>query len=383
MTGPLSGLRVIEIASIAPAPFGCTVLSDLGAEVLRVDRASDVPDEAPATAPPDPLARGRRSVGVDLKNPTGAGVVLRLVESADVLIEGFRPGVCERLGIGPAECLAANPRLVYGRLSGYGQDGPLAGEAGHDIDYLAFAGALHPVGPAGAPPVPPVNYVADFGGGGMLLVVGVLAALLERQRSGRGQIVDAAMVEGAAAMTGMLHGLRASGAWQDERGTNLLDGGAPFYRCYSCADGRFVAVGALEPKFYAALLAGLEIDPVSLPGQYERGSWPEVADRFAAAFASRTRDEWVELFTGTDACVAPVLTPAEAPRHLHATARGSFVDVGGVVQPGAVPRLDRTPGEAGGPAPYAGEHSGEALRDWGFDAAEVDELRTGGAIRDG
>lgn len=381
MAGPLSGLRVVEIASIAPAPFGCTVLSDLGAEVLRVDRASSVPDDPPATAPPDPLARGRRSVGVDLKSPGGPGVVLRLVESADVLVEGFRPGVCERLGIGPAECLAANPRLVYGRLSGYGQDGPLAGAAGHDIDYLAFAGALHPIGPAGGPPLPPVNYVADFGGGGMLLVVGVLAALLERERSGRGQVVDAAMVDGATAMTGMLHGLRASGVWRDERGSNFLDGGAPFYRCYSCADGLFVAVGALEPQFYAALLAGLEIDPAALPGQHDHEYWPEVAEQFAVVFATRTRDEWVELFAGTDACVAPVLTPAEAPRHPHATARGSFVEVDGVDQPGPVPRLDRTPGRVGGPAPYAGQHSDEALGAWGFGPAEVEQLRARGAIR--
>ncbi|MGH3096471.1 MAG: CaiB/BaiF CoA transferase family protein [Streptosporangiales bacterium] len=381
VSGPLSGFRVVEIASIAPAPFGCTVLSDLGAEVLRVDRASNVPEDPPTTAPPDPLARGRGSVGVDLKNPAGAGVVLRLVESADVLVEGFRPGVCERLGVGPAECLAANPRLVYGRLSGYGQDGPLAGAAGHDIDYLAYAGALHPIGPAGAPPLPPVNYVADFGGGGMLLAVGVLAALLERERSGRGQVVDAAMVEGAAAMTGMLHGLRASGVWRDERGTNFLDGGAPFYRCYSCADGRFVAVGALEPQFYAALLAGFEIDPATLPGQHDREYWPEIAEQFAVVFATRTRDEWAELFAGTDACVAPVLTPAEAPRHPHAAARGTFVEVDGLVQPGPAPRLDRTPGSVGGPAPYAGQHSNEALGAWGFGPAEIDELRAQGAIR--
>src|SRR5580700_6048106 len=270
--GPLDGVRVIEIASLAPAPFGCMILSDLGAEVVRVDRAERCrPD---ARAPVDPLSRGRRSIGINLKDPAGVELLLRLVASADVLVEGFRPGVTERLGFGPETCAERNPRLVYGRMTGWGQDGPLAQTAGHDIDYIAISGALSLVGRAGEGPVPPVNLLGDFGGGGMLLALGVLAALLERERSGLGQVVDAAMVDGSALLTSFLHGLLAAGAWQDQRGTNLLDGGAPFYDTYETADGRHVAVGALEPKFYAALLAGLGLAGPELPGQYDRAGWP-------------------------------------------------------------------------------------------------------------
>ncbi|SHG10575.1 alpha-methylacyl-CoA racemase [Streptoalloteichus hindustanus] len=381
MPGPLRGLRVVEVASLAPAPFACTVLSDLGAEVLRVDRADRVPAAPPADPPPDPLARGRRSVGVDLKRPEGVAAVLRLVERADVLVEGFRPGVCERLGLGPDVCLARNPRLVYGRLSGYGQDGPLAPRAGHDITYLAISGALWPVGPADRPPVPPLNYVADFGGGGMLLVAGVLAALWERERSGRGQVVDAAMAEGSVLMTAMLHGFRAVGMWRDDRGSNLLDGAAPFYSCYTCADGRYVAVGALEPQFYAALLTGLGLDDEDVPDRHDRANWPALRDRFAAVFATRTRDGWAEVFGASDACVAPVLSPAEAVDHPHLRARRAFVDVAGLPQPAPAPRLSRTPGSVAGPAPHAGQHTTEALLDWGFTAEEVDALRATGAAR--
>jgi alpha-methylacyl-CoA racemase len=357
------------------------MLADLGADVLRVDRAAGVPAEPPAGPPPDALGRGRRSVGVDLKHPDGVATVLRLADRADVLVEGFRPGVCERLGIGPDVCLARNPRLVYGRMTGWGQDGPMAAQAGHDITYLAISGAMGPIGPADAPPVPPINYVADFGGGGMLLVAGVLAALWERERSGLGQVVDAAMVEGAGLLSAFLHGLRARGVWRDERGGNLLDGSAPFYTTYACADGRYVAVGALEPQFYAELVERLGLSDAGLPEQLDRTTWPAVRQRFAAVFAARTRDEWAQEFAGSDACVAPVLTLAEAPDHPHLVARGSFVDVAGVAQPAPAPRLSRTPGEVRSPAPYPGEHTDLALRDWGIAENEIATLRAGGALR--
>ena len=383
-TGPLAGLRVLELASLAPGPFAAMMLSDLGAEVLRVDRAQAA---EPVSALPaagqagDPLGRGRRSVAVDLKHQDGVDAVLRLVKRADVLIEGFRPGVCERLGIGPADCLARNPRLVYARITGWGQNGPLAHTAGHDINYLAVSGALEPIGPADAPPVPPLNYLGDYAGGGMLAVVGIVAALWERERSGRGQVVDAAMVEGAALLSAHLHGLRAAGGWGEPRGHNLLDGGAPFYRTYACADGRFVAVGALEPRFYAELLAGLGWgDGADLPGQYDRSGWPELHQRFAAAFATRTRDEWAALFDGTDACVAPVLDPGEAAKHPHLAAREGFVDIAGVRQPAPAPRLSRTPATVQGPAPLPGEHTRAALTDWGFSEPEVGALLRSGAV---
>ncbi len=370
-------MRVLEIASLAPAPFACTVLSDLGAEVLRVDRPGPV--AAPDAPPPrEPLGRGRRSVALDLKNPAAVEVLLRLVERADVLVEGFRPGVCERLGFGPDVCVARNPRLVYGRLTGWGQDGPWAARAGHDITYLAASGALEPIGPAGAPPVPPLNYVADFGGGGMVLVAGVLAALYERERSGRGQVVDAAMYEGAALLSALVYGMRAQGMWSDARGTNVLDGSAPFYSTYACKDGRYVAVGALEPQFYAALVDGLGL--ADLPAQYDPSGWPELRARLAAAFATRTRDEWAAVFAGTDACVAAVLSPAEAPDHPQARARGAFVDVAGLVQPGPAPRLSRTPSAVAGPPPHPGQHTEEALVAWGVRAAEIDALRAAGAL---
>ncbi|WP_020577851.1 CaiB/BaiF CoA transferase family protein [Actinopolymorpha alba] len=377
VSGPLSGIRVVEIASLAPGPFAATMLSDLGAEVLRLDR-TDAPSGAP---PPDPLGRGRRSVAIDLKHPEGVKAALRLIDAADVLVEGFRPGVCERLGIGPQTCHARNPRLVYARITGWGQDGPLAHTAGHDIDYLAVSGALEPIGPADGPPVHPLNYVADFAGGGLLAVVGILAALHERTRSGRGQVVDTAMAEGAALLLAHLHGLRAAGMWSAPRGRNLLDGGAPFYRTYPCADGRYVAVGALEPKFYAALLAGLGLAGEELPEQYDQAGWPRLHERFAAAFRARTRDEWAATFADTDACVAPVLDPDEAPLHPQLAARGTFVDVAGMRQPGPAPRLSRTPGRVAGPAPATGQHTREALSDWGFEAAEIEHLLRVGAAR--
>jgi alpha-methylacyl-CoA racemase len=373
--GPLAGIRVVELAGIGPGPFAAMLLADLGAEVLRVDRpASSRP------AWPTVLARGRRSVVVDLKHPDGAGVVLDLVASAAALVEGFRPGVAERLGIGPDACLARNPRLVYGRVTGWGQEGPWRLAAGHDIDYVAVAGALHPIGQAGGPPVPPLNLVGDFGGGGMLLALGVVAALLEAGRSGRGQVVDAAMVDGAALLTAQFHELLAAGLWREERGANLLDGGAPFYGVYETADGRHLAVGALEPQFFAELLRRLGLDAGDLPDQLDRDGWPVLRERLAGLFRTRTRDQWCELLAGTDACVAPVLGLGEAPAHPHNRARGTFVEVGGVTQPAPAPRFSRTP--PGPPSPPAppGAHTDQALADWGVDPGELARLRAAGAI---
>ncbi len=376
--GPLDGVRVIEIASLAPAPFGCMILSDLGADVLRVDRTESCgPD---AVAPDAPLSRGRRSVGINLKDPEGVELLLRLVETADVLVEGFRPGVAERLGFGPEACAARNPRLVFGRMTGWGQDGPLAPTAGHDIDYIAISGALSLVGRAGERPVPPVNLLGDFGGGGMLLAVGVLAALLDRERSGLGQVVDAAMVDGSALLTSFVYGLRAAGAWQDARGVNLLDGGAPFYDTYQAADGGYVAVGALEPQFYAALLAGLGLSGADLPRQQDRAGWPVMRARFAEVFLTRTRDEWAGVFAGSDGCVAPVLSPAEAPGHPYNVSRGTFTDVGGLVQPAPAPRFGRSAAESPSPPPRPGADTDAVLADLGHTAAETEALRASGTV---
>jgi alpha-methylacyl-CoA racemase len=376
--GPLDGVRVIEIASLAPAPFGCMVLADLGADVLRVDRRDRSGGQA--LPPVDPLCRSRRSIRLNLKNPAGVDVLLRLTDGADVLVEAFRPGVAERLGFGPDVCAARNPRLVYARMTGWGQDGPLAETAGHDIDYIAVSGSLDPIGRAGERPLPPLNLVGDFGGGGMLLAVGVLAALLERERSGLGQVVDAAMVDGSALLASFLYGLRAAGAWQDERGTNVLDGGAPFYDTYATADGRYLAVGALEPKFFAELLARLGIDETSLPAQYDRSGWPELRARLTEVFAGRTQAEWVEVFTGSDACVAPVVSPREAPGHPHNAARKTFIDVGGVTQPAPAPRFGRS--ACGPPSPPArpGADTDDVLAGLGISAADITSLRDRGAV---
>jgi alpha-methylacyl-CoA racemase len=376
--GPLDGVTVIEIASLAPAPFCCMILSDLGADVLRVERPESCRPGAPA--PVDPLTRGRRSIGLNLKDPAGIDVLMRLVESADVLVEGFRPGVTERLGIGPLVCAERNPRLVYARMTGWGQDGPLAPTAGHDIDYIGISGALHPIGRAGERPVPPLNLVGDFGGGGMLLAVGILAALVERQRSGRGQVIDAAMTDGSALLTSFIYGLRARGAWNDERGVNLLDGGAPFYDTYPTADGKYVAVGALEPRFYAALLAGLGLADAGLPAQLDFAGWPVLRERFAKVFAERTRDEWTAVFAGTDACVSPVLSPAEAPQHPHNVARGTFTEVGGVTQPAPAPRFDRTPAAQPRPPRQAGADTDAVLGGLGLDEATIERLRNTGVV---
>jgi alpha-methylacyl-CoA racemase len=374
-SGPLRGTRVVELAGIGPGPYACMLLADMGAEVLRVDRPGG---GALSLSSYDVLDRGRRSVAVDLKSPAGAEVVLRLVERADVLVEGFRPGVAERLGVGPEACAARNPGLVYARMTGWGQQGPLADRAGHDIDYAALAGALHAVGEPGRKPVPPLNLVADFGGGSLFLVNGVLAALLERGRSGLGQVVDAAMVDGVTSLMSMFYGLRAGGAWSDERGANLLDGGAPFYDTYLCADGRYVAVGALEPQFWAALVDTLGLR--DLPPQHDRARWPELRQRLTDAFAVRSRDEWAELFAGVDACVAPVLTLGEAARHPHLVARGSVVERDGVTQPAAAPRFSRTPSAAGARPRPPGADTRCALGDWGFEPDELTRLLADRAV---
>ncbi|OJF11664.1 CaiB/BaiF CoA transferase family protein [Couchioplanes caeruleus] len=348
--GPLAGVRVVELASLAPAPFGCMVLADLGADVVRVDR----PGPGGGFAPParGPLHRSRRVTALDLKSPAGVAGLLRLTAHADVLVEAYRPGVAERLGFGPDVCLERNPRLVYARMTGWGQQGPLAHRAGHDIDYIALSGALEPLGRAGQPPHAPLNLLGDFAGGGMLLAVGVLAALLERERSGAGQVVDAAMVDGSALLTAFLHGMIATGQWSGPRGTNLLDGGSPYYDTYATADGGHMAVGALEPAFYAQLLAGLGLDgDATLPDRDDPAGRDALRRRFADRFARRTRAEWTKVFEDLDACVAPVLSPAEAPGHPHHTARGTFVDVGAEVQPAPAPRFGRTPAAAPRPAP--------------------------------
>ena len=376
--GPLSGVRVIEIASLAPAPFGCMILADLGADVLRVDRAERCGPQA--RPPADPLIRGRRSIGLNLKDGAAVDLLLRLVDDADVLVEGFRPGVAERLGFGPDVCAQRNPGLIFARMTGWGQDGPLAPTAGHDIDYIAISGALSTVGRAGQSPVPPVNLLGDFGGGGMLMALGILAALVERTGSGRGQVVDAAMVDGSALLTSLVYGLRAAGGWQDRRGSNLLDSGAPFYDTYTTADGQYVAVGALEPQFYAALLRGLGLADAGLPDQHDRSGWPVLRQRFAEAFAQRTRADWEQEFAGTDACVSPVLSLTEAPAHPHATARNAFVEVGGIAQPAPAPRFSRTAAATPAPPPRPGADTDAVLAGLGVSAAEAADLRSRGAV---
>jgi alpha-methylacyl-CoA racemase len=354
------------------------VLADLGAEVLRIDR-SDAADRGVVV--PDLLARNRRSVAIDLKQSRGAETVLRLVERADALIEGFRPGVAERLGLGPDVCLERNPRLVYGRVTGWGQDGPLAPFAGHDINYIALTGALDAIGRPAQAPVPPLNLVGDFGGGGMLAAVGIVCGLFEATRSGQGQVVDAAMVDGAARLMTAIFSLQAAGLWNGGRGGNLLDGGAPFYDVYVTADGEHVALGAIEPQFYRELsrLAGL--CPLAESERWDAAQWPEQKERVAALVETKTRAEWCELLAGTDACFAPVLSMAEAPAHRHNASRQTFVEVEGVVQPAPAPRFSRTPGAITLPPASAGQHTDEALRDWGFEQAEIDELHARGTIR--
>jgi len=379
VAGALQGVRIVELAAIGPAPYGVMLLADLGAEVIRVDRVAAAAGAPGAEVSMVGLSRNRRSIAVDLKASTGVEVVHRLAATADVFVEGFRPGVAERLGIGPEELRAAHPELVYARVTGWGQEGPLAPRAGHDLDYAAVAGALHGIGRPDDPPPPPINYLADFAGGGAFLAIGVLAALVERDRSGQGQVIDAAMLDGAASLTAFLHGLRQLGAWSLERGSNLLDGAAPYYDTYRCADGRFLAVAALEPQFHAELCRRLGLDPAEWP-QHDRTAWPQQKERLAALLATRDRDEWVELFAGSDACVAPVLDLVEAPAHPHNRARGTFVDTFGAVQPAPAPRLSRTPGAIERPPPGYGEHTDEVLDALGYDADARAALRASGAV---
>ncbi|MBB4799089.1 alpha-methylacyl-CoA racemase [Brevundimonas bullata] len=363
--GPLTGLRIIEIDGLGPVTFAGMVLADMGAEVLRLTRGGNAPAAVFDDVGGEVLHRGRIAVPVDLKSPEDRDKVLALIAGADALIEGFRPGVMERLGLGPDACAAINPRLVYGRVTGWGQSGPMADQVGHDINYLALSGALYPMGAGDQPPCPPLNLVGDYGGGAMMLVSGVLAAMLEAKTTGRGRVVDAAMTDGSALLTSLFHALRARGLWSDTREANLLDGGTPFYRCYACRDGRFVAVGALEPRFYAALIDGLGLTPEDAT-QFDRDAWPALQTRFTALFATRDRDDWAAHFAGTEACVTPVLTLGEATEHPHNQARGTFVKAG-IVQPAPAPRFGAhaAPVSADRPALPLDQ----ALADWAKPAA--------------
>ena len=376
--GPLAGVRVVEMAGIGPAPFCGMLLADMGAEVVRIDRLtpSGLGFQTPVRY--DLLNRGKRSVALDLKSPEGVAAVLRLVEKADALLEGFRPGVMERLGLGPDACHAANPKLVFGRMTGWGQEGPLAQAAGHDLNYIALTGALASIGRQGQPPTPPLNLVGDFGGGSLYLAMGVLAALIEARGSGRGQVVDAAIVDGAASLMTMFQAFVQMGAWTGERGANLLDGGAPYYDVYETSDGRHVSIAAIEPKFYAELLERLGLSDETLPGQNDRAGWPALRARFTETFKRRTRDEWCALLEGTDACFAPVLDLVECRTHPHMAERRVHVEVAGVTNPAPAPRFSRTAGGIAWPATAPGADTDEVLTAWGFDPAEVARLRASG-----
>jgi len=376
--GPLAGVRVIEFEAIGPGPFAGMLLADMGADVLLVDRPAESGLGFKRERWMDVMMRGRRSVTLDLKAPGAAGAALELISRADALIEGFRPGVMERLGLGPEACFARNAKLVYGRMTGWGQDGPLAPRAGHDINYIALAGVLHAFGRKGGAPVPPLNLVGDFGGGGMLLGFGIACALLHAQKTGQGQVVDAAMVEGASLLAAMFSGFLAAGRWTEERGVNLLDTGAPWYDTYETKDGKYVAIGAIEAKFYAELLARLGIDPASLPAQNDRTGWPKLRAAFTVAFRSRTRDEWCEIFEGSDACFAPVLTFSEARHHPHNEARRNYVTSAGVEQPAPAPRFSATPPAVRREPPERGGGGRDALGEWGFAEADLARLRAAG-----
>ena len=379
--GPLHGLKVIEFAGIGPGPFAAMLFADMGAEVIRIERRSAArrPLSLLTLGPLDVTGRGRRTLGLDIKRPEGRDAALRLLDQADALIEGFRPGVMERLGLGPDICLARNAKLVYGRMTGWGQEGPLAHAAGHDITYIALSGALHAIGTPDQP-LPPLNLVGDFGGGAMMLAWGMLAALWETQRSGQGQVVDAAMADGAAYLMAMLYGVKAAGLWSQQRGANLLDGGASFYATYACRDGKFVAIGPIEPHFYAEFLARAGIDDPDLASHHDPSAWPQQRAKLATIFRTRTRAEWCALLEGTDACVAPVLDMDEAPDHPHNRARNTFVTVDDVIQPAPAPRLSRTPAAIQAPPPLPGADTEVVLQEWGFSEAEVDALRAAGAI---
>lgn len=371
--GALTGIRVIEMAGLAPAPFCGMILADFGADVVRVDRVG--------AGSMDQLARGKRSLAANLKSPEGVETVLRLIEGADVLLEPYRPGVMERLGLGPEVATARNPRLVYARLTGFGQDGPYAPMAGHDINYIAISGALSLIGRKGEKPIFPVNLLGDFAGGGMLCALGICLALLERIGSGKGQVVDAAMVDGSAYLSTFVYKFRNAGMWRDERGTNMLDTGAPFYDTYRTADGQYMSVGAIEPQFYAALLQGLGLDPATMPQQMDQSKWRETAARFTEIFASKTRAEWCAIFDGTDACVAPVMNLGEVADHPHNAARGLLIrDQQGKPEPAPAPRLSRTPGDGSRPLPQVGEHTRAVLGEYGFAADEIERLFAAGAV---
>jgi alpha-methylacyl-CoA racemase len=379
--GPLSGVKIVELAGIGPGPFSGMLLSDMGADIIRVDRAQQV---NPATFDKpnlEPMYRGRRSIGVDLKKPEGVELVLQLVEQADALIEGYRPGVTERLGLGPDVCLARNPKLVYGRMTGWGQDGPMAQAAGHDINYIALAGALAHFGRAESKPTPPINLVGDFGGGGMFMAFGVVCGILEARASGKGQVLDVAMVDGSAVLMSMMWGLKKIGFWDEEHfGMNVLDTGAPFYDTYETKDGKFISLGSLEPQFYAELLEKTGLADSGLPAQMDRTGYDAWREKFTALFKSKTRDEWDAILRGSDACYAPVLTMSEAAEDEHIKARNTIIERNGVQQPAPAPRFSRTAPEVQREAPWPGQHTDEALRDWGVDASEVTKLREAGAI---
>jgi alpha-methylacyl-CoA racemase len=374
-SGPLTGVKVLEFAGIGPGPFTCMLLSDMGADVVRIDR------KGARTMPFDVTSRGRRSVAVDLKAPEGVGLCRQLMGAADALVEGFRPGVMERLGLGPEAALQDNPKLVYGRMTGWGQTGALARAAGHDLNYIALTGALHAMGRKGEPPAPPLNLVGDFGGGALYLAMGVCAALFEAQRSGKGQVIDCAMTDGAASLTAMFYGMRSSGIWTDERDSNLLDGGAHFYDTYECADGKWVSIGSIEPQFYALLLekTGLSADP-AFAAQMDKSAWPALSEKLAAVIKTKTRDQWCAIMEGSDVCFAPVLSLGEAPHHPHNVARNTFVEVGGIVQPNVAPRFLGTPGQVQGPPPQAGADAKSALADWGVAPSDIERLHAAGIV---
>jgi alpha-methylacyl-CoA racemase len=380
MPGPLEGFRILELAAIGPVPFAGALLADLGADVVRVDRlpaAGAVPDKSPSF---DFYNRNKRSLAIDLKQPAGVQAVLQMLRSADALLEGFRPGVTERLGLGPTVCLGLNPRLIYGRMTGWGQEGPLAQEAGHDINYLALTGALHSIGVADRPPSPPLNLVADLGGGAMYLAVGVLAAAMQARSSGRGQVIDAAMIDGVANLMSAFQAFSQQGVWTGQRGENIVDGGAPFYNSYETQDGKYIAVGAIEPQFYSALLGVMGLGAEPLPAQMDRKAWPALRRRFAAVFRGRTREQWVRDAAGRDACLSPVLSIDEAPAHPQMAARGVFTRFDDLLHPSPAPRFGRTPAGLSRPTPRPGQHSLEVLRDWGLASSELEALRACGAV---